>query len=134
MRGATRGWIAAAFMACFLAVGLPYWRIPYHAVSLPNSLWGAGLVAVGLVALLLRASRRATFGQATLAAGAAVPAAIYARVSVETGRDPTSHNLWPFEVAIALGVGGCCSLAGALAGSALAWWTGRSSPASGGPS
>jgi hypothetical protein len=34
-----------------------------------------------------------------------------ARVAVETSRDPTTHNLWPFEVVIAGGIG---LIAGAL--------------------
>jgi drug/metabolite transporter (DMT)-like permease len=38
--------------------------------------------------------------------------AVGGRVAVETTTDPTSHNLWPFEVVIAGGIG----LVGALLG------------------
>jgi len=55
-----------------------------------------------------------------LAAPLAAPAAIWASVEVECAQDPTSHNLWPFEVGIALGVGGLCALAGALPGGSSA--------------
>ena len=55
----------------------------------------------------------------TLAIGAAVPAAVWARVVVETAKDPTSHNLWPFEIAIAMVVGMACALIGAIAGGVI---------------
>jgi len=40
--------------------------------------------------------------------------AVLGRVLVETSADPTSHNLWPFEVVIAGGIGLIGGLAGAL--------------------
>jgi len=49
--------------------------------------------------------------------GATVPLAVLARVAVETNKDPTSHNLWPFEFIIATAVGALCSSAGAVLGS-----------------
>jgi hypothetical protein len=55
-----------------------------------------------------------------LVVGAAVPAPILARIVVDTTKDPTSHNLWPFEVIIAAVIGALCSSAGALIGSLLA--------------
>ena len=42
-----------------------------------------------------------------------------ARVVAETSRDPTSHNLWPLEILIALAVGVVCSLIGTALGSLL---------------
>ena len=47
---------------------------------------------------------------------ASVPAAVLARVAVETTLDPTSHNLWPFELVIAGFVGGFCAGLGMLGG------------------
>jgi hypothetical protein len=64
-------------------------------------------------------------GALLLARGVLVPAisvasgfvlAVLVRVAVETMRDPTSHNLWPFEVVIAGGIG----LVGGLVGVAAA--------------
>jgi hypothetical protein len=126
----TRVWSAAAFGVCVVVVGVPYWRLAYRDVSLPSSLMGPGVVAVGLAACLLRASGAASWRRAVVVAGSAMPAVVLARVSVETGQDPTSHNLWPFELVIALGVGFLCSTAGALVGSAIGAWTHRRSPAS----
>jgi hypothetical protein len=39
---------------------------------------------------------------------------------VEGILDPSSHNLWPFEIAIALVLGFACSLAGAAIGNLIA--------------
>jgi hypothetical protein len=42
-----------------------------------------------------------------------------ARVVYETAIDPTSHNLWPFELVIAAGVGFLIASAGSLVGGFL---------------
>ena len=110
-------WLIATFVVSFFAVGFPYWQIPYAKVSLPSTLYGTGLLVVGVLAAAAR-----TFGKARLLAvilviGAAVPAPILARVAVDTAKDPTSHNLWPFEFIIAAVIGVLCSSAGALVGS-----------------
>jgi len=46
--------------------------------------------------------------------GASAPAAIAARVVVETATDPTSHNLWPFELFLGGMVSTACAATGAL--------------------
>jgi hypothetical protein len=51
--------------------------------------------------------------------GASVPAAVMARVIYDGASDPTSHNLWPFEIILASGPGLVAGLAGALAGGLL---------------
>ena len=80
-------------MISFFAVGFPYWQIPYAKVSLPSTLYGMGLVVVGVLAAAARAVGKARFLTVILAVGAAVPAPILARVVVDTAKDPTSHNL-----------------------------------------
>lgn len=110
-------WLAGAFLAGFLAIGVFYWPVPYNKVTLPNTLFGAGLGVVCLGAAIARAFGKAHFLMAILAAAAAVPAAVMTRVGVEVIRDATSHNLWPFEVIIAMIVGLICASAGTLAGS-----------------
>ena len=110
-------WLTGAFLAGFLAIGLPYWLIPYDRVSLPNTLYGMGLIVVTLAAGVARAFGKTHFLTAMLVVGATVPAAVIVRVAVETSGDPTSHNLWPFEVIIALVVGITSASMGALAGS-----------------
>lgn len=113
-------------MAGFVAIGVPYWQIPYNKVSLPNTLYGASLLVVALAAFVARAIGKANLLWVILFAGAAVPAAVLVRVAIETNRDPTSHNLWPFEVIIAMVVGVVCSLGGALTGSILLLFSKRS--------
>ena len=110
-------WLIAAFVVSFFAVGLPYWQIPYAKVSLPNTLYGTGLLVVGVLAAAARAFGKARLLAVILTVGTAVPAPILARIAVDTAIDPTSHNLWPFEFIIAAVLGALCSSAGALVGS-----------------
>jgi hypothetical protein len=109
--------IGLAALAGLLACGLPLWPLAYEQVSLPGNpsgwLWLAGAAASGaLGAHLVRGGLLAPV--AAVVAGFVL--AVMLRVSVETSADPTSHNLWPFEVAIAGGIGA----AGALAGAGIA--------------
>jgi hypothetical protein len=109
--------LLVAFLASFLLVGVPYWRIPYNKVVLADAVAGVVLTAVAaLVARLLLESRG---GVLVVVVAAAVPAAVFARAVVDGMRDPTFHNLWPFEVAIAWMVGLAGAVAGALIGSVL---------------
>ncbi len=110
-------WLAAAFVVGFFVVGFPYWQVAYAKVSLPDTLYGAGLLGVGVLAAAARAFSKARFVAVVFVVGAAVPAAVLARVAIETANDPTSHNLWPLELIIAAVVGIVCSSAGALVGS-----------------
>jgi hypothetical protein len=118
---------ALAFLGGFVAVGVPYWRLPYSQVSLPDSLYGGGLAVVFVAALALRWRYGSGLRAAALAAGTAPAAAVLARVTVETAMDPTSHNLWPLEVVIAATVGMLVAAAGALLGSLARRWSSRSS-------
>jgi hypothetical protein len=110
-------WLAAAFVAGFFAVGIPYWQVPYAKVALPNTLYGTGLLVVGLLAAAASAFGKARLLAVILVVGAAVPGPILARIGADTTKDPTSHNLWPFEFIIAAVLGALCSSAGALVGS-----------------
>lgn len=110
-------WLAAAFVVGFFSVGFPYWQVTYAKVSLPDTLYGAGLLVVAVLAAAVRAFGKARLVAAILVAGASVPAAVLTRVGVETAKDSTSHNLWPLELIIAAVNGIACSSAGALVGS-----------------
>lgn len=110
-------WLLGAFFVGFLAVGLPYWQIPYSKLNLPNALMEFGLVVVVAAAAICRAIGKTPLLKTILVVGAAAPAAVFARVIAEGIKDPTSHNLWPFEVVIGLFLGLCASAIGALLGS-----------------
>jgi hypothetical protein len=107
----------AAFVVAFLAIGIPYWQIEYAKVQLPNSLVEPQLLVVVLASFVIRRFTGTSIWHATSLAGVAVPGAVAARVIVEATRDPTSHNLWPFEVVLAFGVGLIAAAVGALLGS-----------------
>ncbi len=109
-------WLGLAFVAGVLAVGLPFWLIPYNRVNLPDALLTPGLVVPCLSALLLRLFRIASFWKSAALMAATVPAAVLIRVLVEGVRDPTSHNLWPLEVIMAILVGLISAVPGALGG------------------
>lgn len=111
-----RNWLYLAFLAGVLAVGIPYWLMPYGQVSLPSALMTPALAVVVVAAFLARIGRTASFWRVVFVVGSAVPAAVFMRVVRDTTQDPTSHNLWPFEVIIALMVGLSCSLSGTLVG------------------
>lgn len=110
-------YVPIAFVVNFFAVGIPYWLIPYNKISLPDGLVHWGLTLVGISAWYFCASKVRSFWRAVRIAGSAVPAAVLARVIVDGVQDPTSHNLWPLEISIALVVGFLCALLGAAVGS-----------------
>lgn len=112
-------WILLAAIVCFFSISLPFWQIPYSKLNLPDALEGFGLIVLTISALLLRASRMARTWRAIWTMGLIPAAADMSRVIVECTRDPTSHNLWPFEIAIALVLGFICSTAGALMGGVI---------------
>jgi hypothetical protein len=84
---------------------------------------------VGVLAAAARAVGKARILTVILAVGAAVPAPILARIAVDTAKDPTSHNLWPFEFVIAAVIGVLCSSTGALVGSLPAFFSRRNGAA-----
>lgn len=98
-------WFALAAAASFFAIGIPYWRIPYHDLNLPNALMTPWLLLAMASALLLCSTRAAPFWLAAPMVAVAVVAVVIVRIKLDTAHDPTSHNLWPIEVVIALGVG-----------------------------
>jgi formate-dependent nitrite reductase membrane component NrfD len=98
---------------------VPYWAIPYNKVNLPDSVLGAGLLVVIAVAALARAYLGRPFWRIVAVMGSVIPAVVMVRVMVDCSRDPTSHNLWPFEVFIAVIVGGAAALAGSVLGTLI---------------
>ncbi len=117
MTRSSRAWLLLAFAIAFVGVGFPYWQTPYAQASLPDALYGPGLAAVFVVAMMVRAFGVAKFWVAWLVMAAAVPAAVVLRVVSEVWVIPTSHNLWPLELVIAAAVGMLAALGGAMLGS-----------------
>jgi hypothetical protein len=116
MSRTTRNGLPIAFLLSFLAVGVPYWLIPYSKLNLPSALMEPGLCVVIGAALILQLRGAASFWKIVTMVGIAVPAAVFARVVWDGLSDPTSHNLWPIEIIIALSLGFSCAVVGAVAG------------------
>jgi hypothetical protein len=112
-------WWVVAFAAAFFAVGAPYWRVPYQDVELPITILTPELLVLTVAAALLRLLGRVHFIIATTVAALGAPAAVMARVVVDTAQDPTSHNLWPFEVVAAWMVGVFAAAVGAVIASII---------------
>ena len=108
-------WTVATVFLGFLAGGLPLWPVPYYSIDLSNpgflGQWiVAGIIAGGFPAALSDLSMHRT--ASLLGAGFGI--AVLARVLFEIIQDPTTHNLWPFEVAISVAVGLLAGIGGSL--------------------
>ena len=113
--------LASSFVACATAIGVPYFALTYSQVSLPTSLYGWGLLLVLVLATVVRISGSAGFLSVSAVMALVAPAVVMARVAVDTAQDPTSHNLWPFELVIAGFVGVVVAVSGAAVGSLVRW-------------
>lgn len=116
---------ALVFLLVLLLAGVPYWLTPKDRLSLPESLYGIGLALVSLASAWLQFAMRLPFFKALLLPASAPPAVVLLRVVVDVVADPTSHNLWPFEVVIALALSLPLAFLGALFGKGLSLAFGR---------
>ncbi len=95
-------WIlTGSFVVCARASGSPYFSLDYSQVSLPSSLFGWGLVLIFVVAAGIRITNAASFLSTLATCASVLLVIVMARVVRDTVLDPTSHNLWPFELMIA---------------------------------
>lgn len=111
--------LAGSFIICALAIGVPYFSTAYAQVNLPNALWGWGLLLVFVAAAGIRITDNAGFLATAATLASVAPVVVMARVVRDTALDPTSHNLWPFELVIAGAVGVFVALVGTIAGSVV---------------
>jgi hypothetical protein len=110
-----------AFAIGVLSIGIPFWLTPYNKISVPDSLYGSGLVIVFILALLLRSAGVTTFFRTLNVMAATAPSAVMARVIVEGLMDPTKHNLWPLVILIAAIVGYLVAAPAVAIGQLLIW-------------
>jgi hypothetical protein len=116
LRRTAGGRRAVLFALMTVIAALLYWPAFEAKRNLPDALYGAALALPVIAALGDAVLSRAPFSRSLWIGAGVLPAAVFARVVFDGLRDPTSHNLWPFELAIAFGV----ALPGALVGAALA--------------
>lgn len=112
-------WLASGFAAALFLTGVPYWRLPYNADFFADGVLLFGLAGLAVVAALLAASGSARLIRIFWVTLAAFPAAVMIRVIIETAKDPTDHNLWPFELIIAAVVSLFAIVPGLLVGAVL---------------
>ena len=108
-------YLLSALVVCFLVMGIPYWLIPYSSLSLPNALYDIGLALVVAGALAFHVSGLG-FLQSAVSFGCIAPAVVATRIILDTARDGSTHNLFPFEIAIAVFVGFVAAAFGAVIG------------------
>ncbi len=89
------------FSAALLAAGIPWWTAPYNRFTLSHPLAILGCLAFAGIAAWVVGWTPLGLRRGSLVVGGAVPAAVMIRVVAETVKDPTSHNLWPFEMVFA---------------------------------
>ena len=112
--------LLAAFTVAFASVGAIYWRVPYSRADVTSiGAWGAAIVGTLTAAAII--AGRCRFWPSVLALAGSVPAVVATRVVFDGMRDPTSHNLWPFELVFATVVGIAIALAGGVIGALVAW-------------
>lgn len=113
----SRIWRWIGFAIALVGVGFPYWQLAPEQAGLPRALYGPGLVAVGVVAMLLRAFGTGRFLPLWLLTALAVPAAVLVRLALDATRAAPHPGLPVADVAIGLGLGLAVTLAGTLVGS-----------------
>lgn len=126
-RGLTDGRrTALVFGVAFVIAAVLYWPAMETKQNLPDSLYGLPVVLTALTAVVDSWLSRRPFARALWVAACVLPAAVFARALHDVLLvDPTSHNLWPFEIVIAFGVSLPAALAGSVAGWLLLRATGR---------
>lgn len=103
----------AMVLAAFLCCGVLLWPVPYSQVSMPGNPSPTLLLLLGgMVGFVAAFLIRSEFTVAWMTVPVGFALAVLARVAVDTWSDPTSHNLWPFEVVIMGGIGLAAGLIG----------------------
>jgi hypothetical protein len=96
-------WLLLAFIACYFAGGAFEWRgsyLDYLKKDLPLET----LLLLGMAALLMSLIFGVQFGVSAFVIGSAYPAIVFTRVVLDGMKNPRNHNLWPFEIALAIGL------------------------------
>lgn len=97
-------WLIGAFALCFLTAGAMWWTGSYQDFLNSGFRWGT-LPLLSGVALVLTWVIGTGIVPSAIAVGCSFPAVIMTRIVLDCIGDPSNHNLWPFEVAMAFGMG-----------------------------
>ncbi|MCL6698881.1 hypothetical protein LZ496_08825 [Sphingomonas sp. NSE70-1] len=124
MAGRGTLWLAFGFVAGLLLMGIPFWQLPYNHQGFVYPGLIIGLAGLGVITAGLAASGQPSLKRVFWTMISAFPAAIAIRVAVEVAKDPTDHNLWPFELVYGFVMSAMAVVPGLLIG-ALARRLGR---------
>ena len=113
----SRAWRWVGFPIAVVGVGFPYWQLAPEQAGLPRALYGPGLVAVGVIAMLLRAFGTGRFLTLWLLIAAAVPVAVLVRIAMNAARGVAGPGPALADVVVGFGLGLGASLVGMLVGS-----------------
>jgi hypothetical protein len=113
----SRAWRWIGFLIAFVGIGFPYWQLAPEQAGLPRALYGPGLIAVGVIAMLLRAFGTGRFLTLWLVIALAVPAAVLVRLALDAAHGVAGPGLAAADVVIGFGLGLGASLIGMLVGS-----------------
>jgi hypothetical protein len=113
----SRAWRWIGFLIALVGVGFPYWQLAPEQAGLPRALYGPGLVAVGVIAMLLRAFGTGRFLTLWLLIAAAVPVAVLVRIAMNAARGVAGTGPAVADVVVGFGLGLGASLVGMLVGS-----------------
>ena len=125
MKGLGFIWVLLAFAAVTLAAGIPYWRLPYDEINRGHFAILPGALLLGFLTLILVVAEVARVKPIAVTMLLCVPTIGVVSIIKDTATDPTSHNLWPFEVAIAAVFGALVVVPAVLLGLAARWLMAR---------
>jgi hypothetical protein len=121
MKGLGYIWLGPAFAAVVLAAGIPYWRLPYDEINRGHFAILPGSLLLGFLTLLLVAAEVARVKAIAVTMQLCVPAIDVVSIVKDTTANPTSHNLWPFKLAIAVISGALVVVPAVLAALTARW-------------
>ncbi len=97
--------LAGAFLFCVLVGGCVEWTGSYQDYLESGPRYLIPLAVIAITGLVLALATEITTRAIGIALTLAFPTITLIRVLIDTRQDPTSHNLAPFEVAIAFFIG-----------------------------
>jgi hypothetical protein len=109
-------WLAAAFAIAFVAIGIPYWHIPYNQFDLSHTELLPGAILLGIATMALIGGQVVPARWVTGVMLACAPAIDLVSIVRDTSADATTHNLAPFELVAAVVLGAGFVLPGLVVG------------------
>ncbi|MGY3449891.1 hypothetical protein [Bradyrhizobium sp. USDA 4353] len=117
--------LALGYVAVVLAIGLPYWRLTYAELNQGRFAILPGALLLGLLTYVLVVTAAAAPRRIAQVMIATVPSIVIVPIWRHTAVDPTSHNLWPLELVLAVVAGAMVVLPALAIGLGTRWLLAR---------